>query len=296
MNVEIIEDKKSKRIRIIIYSILLIICVVAVGIAIYQFFADEKLGVIVGITNSETNTEEYEKIKAEFDTIFGNNLNGTVSEQVHINKQEQDKDIVYTHYQKEENVANDYNINVNIPYINIDSDIIKKYNKEISDNFEAKAINTLNSTDKNTIYTVEYEATIENNILSLIIHSNLKEGNSAQRVLVQTYNYDLVNNKEITLQEMLQLKQIDKAEAQTKIRSSIQTEQQKAEELIKVGYQVYQRDYTSDIYSIEKSTEFFVYNNYLYIVYLRKREVYEKVKIYFLLYIIDFDLYNWRKY
>lgn len=267
MNVEIIEDKKSKRIRIIIYSILLIICVVAVGIAIYQFFADEKLGVIVGITNSETNTEEYEKIKAEFDTIFGNNLNGTVSEQVHINKQEQDKDIVYTHYQKEENVANDYNINVNIPYINIDSDIIKKYNKEISDNFEAKAINTLNSTDKNTIYTVEYEATIENNILSLTIHSNLKEGNSAQRVLVQTYNYDLVNNKEITLQEMLQLKQIDKAEAQTKIRSSIQTEQQKAEELIKVGYQVYQRDYTSDIYSIEKSTEFFVYNNYLYIVY-----------------------------
>ena len=43
------------------------------------------------------------------------------------------------------------------------------------------------------------ETLISNNILSLVVRSTLKEGsNNPQRDIVQTYNYDLTNQKKIT--------------------------------------------------------------------------------------------------
>lgn len=56
---------------------------------------------------------------------------------------------------------------------------------------------------KNVIFTVEYVANVQDDILSLMIKSNLKEGSNAQRIIIQTYNYDLRNNKEISLERVL---------------------------------------------------------------------------------------------
>ena len=46
-----------------------------------------------------------------------------------------------------------------------------------------------------------------------------------------------------------------------------QKEQKKSEDLIKLGYNVFSRDTKSDIYKIENITEYFVYNNNIYIIF-----------------------------
>ena len=97
-----------------------------------------------------------------------------------------------------------YELDLQIPYINIDNEIIKQYNNEIKEIFQKKAEKVLETQNKNIVYTVKYQAIIEDNILSLIIKSEfLKEGASAQRKIIKTYNYDLSNNKEISLKEII---------------------------------------------------------------------------------------------
>ena len=111
-----------------------------------------------------------------------------------------------------------------------------------------------------------------------MIRSNLKEGVSAQRIIIQTYNYDLRNNKEINLEEVLKIKNIDKSELQGKITDSIKTEQKK---VLMVG-EVCQR--VEQIKTKEKIEEFRKWINGLtgYTeaqknVMLRKLEEQEKV-------------------
>ena len=58
-----------------------------------------------------------------------------------------------------------------------------------------------------------------------------------------------------------------KNEVQNKINTDIQKEQKKTEDLIKLGYNVFSRDTKSDIYKIENITEYFVYNNNIYIIF-----------------------------
>ena len=92
-------------------------------------------------------------------------------------------------------IKNDYNEN-NIIKQNV-YDYVKKLSYE-------KAKNVMqNSGNDNIIYTVQYVATIKDNILSLIIKSNLKEGDNAQRVIIQTYNYDILQQKKVTLEDIL---------------------------------------------------------------------------------------------
>ena len=53
-----------------------------------------------------------------------------------------------------------------------------------------------------------------------------------------------------------------------KINNEIKTIQKRVEELAKLGYTIYQRDYTSDIYNINNVTDYFMGNdNTLYIIY-----------------------------
>ena len=125
----------------------------------------------------------------------------------------------------------------------------------------------MESENKNIIYTVEYVANIQDDILSLMIRSNLKEGTSAQRVIVETYNYDLRNNKEISLEEVLDIEYVDKDLVQDKINDKIATEQRQVEDLKALGYNIYSRDTSSDEYKIENSKIFYLTDNVLYIIY-----------------------------
>lgn len=271
MNVTLPEKNGLKIKQIIIYISIIVVCILSLIIAFYvQFYARIDFGELIGITDKEKfgnkTEEEIEKVKSEFNQIFSNDIandNGNNDNK----KTEKNQKLVYTQYEKKETRTNNYDLEIHIPHINVKSEIVDQYNKEIEDVFVNKARNVLQSENKNIIYTVEYVADVQDDILSLMIRSNLKEGVSAQRIIIQTYNYDLRNNKEINLEEVLKIKNIDKSELQGKITDSIKTEQKKVEDLEKLGYNVYSRDVSNDMYKIENSKEFYLTNDTLYIIY-----------------------------
>ena len=260
-------EKVKKRNLKIFYIAIILICIISLLVAIIlQIKDDEKV-----VSNNNLNTIEDGKLneyKEKFNELFENKVNYLENNSYKITKNEEDKEIIYTGYQIDENKINDYDLNVNIPYININNKTIDEFNKNIKETFKTKAKSVLNTQNSGTIYNVNYSAYITNNILSLVIRSTLKEGNSAQRDIVQTYNYDLINQKEITVDELLDMKNVTKQEANTKIRNEIKEVQQSVEELSKLGYNVYPRDYTSEIYSINNVTEYFIgEDNALYIIF-----------------------------
>lgn len=268
MNV-VIEDesKKNKRLKIL-YITILAICAIAVILTITLQIVSN---------NREKNEEllhalsesEIDKYKSEFNDIFQNKVNYAENNSYKITKIESKEEIVYLGYQNNEKKLNDYELDVNIPYININNEKINEFNTQIKDTFEKKAKSILNSQSGNIVYSVKYSAYISNNILSLVIRSTLKEGTNPQRDIVQTYNYDLVNQKEYTIDDILQAKGITKKVANQKIKEEIKDAQQKSESLQKItGASTYTRDYTSDIYNINNVTEYFLgENNALYIIY-----------------------------
>ena len=269
MKVVLPEQKVFSKKQLAIYITIVTVCIISVIIAFYvQFYARIDIGRFVGIeakTEFGNKTEEQiEEIKAKFEQIFTNTIENEEGQDS--KKKETNQPLVYTKTQRKENKLNDYDIEVNIPYINIDNPKIDEYNKEI-ESFVEKTNQVLESQNKNTIYTVEYVANVYDDILSLIIRSNLKEGNSAQRVIIQTYNYDLRNNKEITLDKILNIENLDQDEIQQKIKNEIEIAQKKVQDLSNLGYNIYSRNISSNKYSIEGTKEFYLTNDTLYIIY-----------------------------
>lgn len=269
MNVVIEDESKNNRRLKILYISILTICIIAVILTVVIQINGESSGKYKGNTSLEELTDnQISQHKEEFYDIFENKVHYLENNSYKISKLKTEEGIVYLGYQNNESKVNDFELDVNIPYININNEIIEKFNEQIKDTFEKKAKSILNSQNNNTIYTVNYSAYVTNNILSLIIRSTLKEGSNPQRDIIQTYNYDLTNQKECTIDEMLELKGITKKEANQNIKEEIKKSQEKTEELQKLGYPTYSRDYTSDKYSINNVTEYFMgEDNALYIVY-----------------------------
>ena len=268
MNV-VIEDesKKNKRLKIL-YITILAICAIAViltiTLQIVKNNKEKKEELLHALSESEID-----KYKNEFNDIFQNKVNYAENNSYKITKIESKEEIVYIGYKNNEKKLNDYELDVNIPYININNEKVNEFNTQIKDIFEKKAKSILNTQSGNIVYSVKYSAYISNNILSLVIRSTLKEGTNPQRDIVQTYNYDLINQKEYTIDDILQAKGITKKIANQKVKEEIKDAQQKSESLQKItGASTYTRDYTSDIYNINNVTEYFLgENNALYIIY-----------------------------
>lgn len=270
MNITIDEDKKQKKLKIT-YIGVLIICIISIIAALVIQMTKQTTTSSNNNTGnkvSEITNNKISENRQEFNDIFENKVNYLENNAYKISKTNQDKEIVYIGYQNNESKVNDYELDVNIPYININNEVVKEFNTQIRNIFETKAKSVLNSQNNNVIYTVNYSAYVANNILSVIVRSTLKEGTNPQRDIVQTYNYDLINQKKCTIEDMLELKGITKKEAGQKIKKEIKNVQEKVEELANLGYSVYARDYTSDIYNINNVTEYFMgNNNALYIIY-----------------------------
>lgn len=266
MNVVLPENEKVPKKRIIIYVTIIIICIIAIAVVIgVQVLGNDIVDNIFGINKITKRSEEEEAaLKTNFENIFDNNAE--YKDEYQVQKVENNKEIIYKNYEKQEKTAN-YEINVNLPYINIDNESAKKFNKEIENTFKEKAEEIINSTNRNVIYTVKYKASIENGTMSLIIYSDLKQETSAQRVIIQTFNYDLQNNKELTLENTIENYKLKKNEVQNEINKDIKEEQRKAEELKNLGYNIFTRDTDSDIYKVENVSEYFIYNNNIYIIF-----------------------------
>lgn len=266
------EDFSEKQRKLKIFYITIIyICIIAIFVALIIQISQENETTSGGNTVRlpELTDDKISIYKEEFNEIFENKVNYNLETSAYtINKINESEEIVYLGYQNKETKVNDYELDVNIPYINIKNETIDEFNEQIKDIFEQKTKSVLNTKNNNVIYTVNYSAYVSNNILSLVVRSTLKEGGNPQRDIVQTYNYDLVNHKKCTIDDMLELKGITKKDASQKIKDEIKTVQGRVEELAKLGYPIYARDYTSDIYNINNVTEYFLgEDNALYIIY-----------------------------
>ena len=261
-------EKKKLELRHIFYIIIIIICITAIAISVYtQYFKDEKIGVIFGIT-SEEDDEEIKKLKESFFSIFTNDITLTEKYEGSVNKIKEDLDIISPMYDIEKQEKK-YSMDLKIPGININSEEAKKINIKLRDVLKEKAESVEKSkSDDKIIYNVRYKAYENNNIISLVIISELKEGDKNQRIVMQTFNYDLKNNKDVDINVLLEKKNIDKNLANSKIKEEINKAQEQNIKLREIGYDVNVRDVDSEEYKIQNAKVFFIgENGYLYIIY-----------------------------
>lgn len=267
MNVNIPKKEKTNVKSAVIYTISILTCIIAVVIISISFYVGtEEIDRLIAIGGKTDDDDmHYQALEADFDKLFNNQVK--IITNISIEKEDKNKDLVYTYYTKNEEKENSYDVNLNIPYININNEIIKKYNQEIKDTFEVKAESVLKTEGENIAYTVEYQATVENDILSVIIRSNLKQASSAQRVIIQTYNYDLKNNKEISLEDIINKKELNIDNVKNRIEEKIKLEQKKVQELKSLGYDVFEPDPEDEMYKVENTKEFFINEGNIYIIY-----------------------------
>lgn len=267
MNINLPKKEKTNVKLAVIYTISILTCIIAVVMIIISFYVGtEEIDRLIAIGGkTEDDDMYYQTLEANFDKLFDNEIK--INTGISIDKEDKTKDLVYTYYTKNEEKENGYDVNLNIPYININNEIIKKYNQEIKDTFEVKAESVLKTEGQNIAYTVEYQATVEDDILSIIIRSNLKQASSAQRVIIQTYNFDLKNNKEISLEDIINKKELNIDDVRNRIEEKIKLEQKKVQELKSLGYDVFEPDPKDEMYKIENSKEFFINEGNIYIIY-----------------------------
>ena len=257
----------------ILYILISIFCVFAVIAGIYAQFIDKNPGTINIAEEEEIDTQEktQEEIREVFNNLFTNNLNLNGFDTTGIQKIDTTKDIVYSAYDIEEK-TDKYEINMKIPVINIKNELSNILNQKTQADFVNKANDIIQKSTESTIkyiYTIDYTAYVNNNILSLVIKSTLKEGNSAQRIIVQTYNYNLDNNTQASLIDLITMKKLNRDEVNKKIKTVVTKASEETEILKNMGYnQIYSRDITSDIYDVENAGTYFLGpNQELYIVY-----------------------------
>lgn len=255
--------------RTIIFGIIIIVCIFAVNFAVYwQFFRNTEDPQTVD--NTISTSQETAQLEDNFKNIFENRLDyqGYDVNTTGVLKIDSSQDLIYTWVTKESVVENRYDLDLNIPRVNISNTSVEKFNEKIKELYVDKANDIILNATNNTIYTVEYMSYINTNILSLVIKSTLKEGNNPQRVIIQTYNYNLSTNEEITLKQMLEIKGLQESTVKNTIVNKVQEANREAEDLKNLGYNVYVRDLSSEIYEIENTENFILgANNYLYIIY-----------------------------
>ena len=277
MNVTLPKKEKISKKTLFLYFFDLLICVFAIAIIFgILFLGDDVVDSLFGVNKiTQRSSQEEDELKSTFEQIFDNSFE--VKTENNVRKIKNDKDIVYTNYSKSEKQSN-YELDVNIPYVNIKSDDAIAFNEEIDKTFKNKAEEVIKYSGSNNIYTVKYKAYMENNILSLIIYSDLKQGTSAQRVIYETFTYDLKQNKKLTLQETLSQFSLKTQDIQSKINSDIKAEEEKNLDLKNLGYNVFTRDINNSIYKVENINEFFVYNGNIYIIFAYGNEQFTSQK------------------
>ena len=259
---------KIPKSQIFCFALIMIVCIIAIVEALYYVMNPNIQDNKNIADNSLSNAQITDMTLVDnFDDVFQNSFKNTnTSEEAE--KIDADKDYIYTNYEKTEVNSGNYEIDVKIPVININSEEIKSYNEDIKQVFQDKAESILNGGSNRAVYSVDYEAFLNNNILSVVIRSTLKEGSNPQRVIIQTYCYNIKEMKKVEFSDIMTLKNLDTNTVQEKIRKQIQGKQEEAKALQQLGYSVYIRDLRSDRYDAENISNFFIdENNNLYVIY-----------------------------
>ena len=230
----------------IIYVSISAVCILAIIAAIFAQI-DLNSGKKNHNNNNNSVTEEtktQEELKKEFNSLFNNTINTNNYNTSAINKQDENKEIVYTAYDIEKAEENKYEVDIHLPVV-------------------------LNNNNGSTIiYSIDYTGYINGDTLSLIIRSTLKEGTNAQRVIVQTYNYNLQTDKEVSIYDAIEQRGVAQSSVSSKITSQITQAIKEANSIQISGFDTYKRDINSDIYHLDKTDNFFIgKEGKLYIIY-----------------------------
>ena len=264
----------------IIYATAVIVCLLCLSCIIYvELSSDTSLVEMLDASEAEETSlgtktnEEIETLKTLIKNKFTNSIEKK-SATNNVKKIDNTKDIVCTGLDTKKSSSGNYEVNVVLPIINIKSNLISKYNKQIEDVFENKLNSILATSGKNIVYSTEYVASVNNNILSIMIRSNLKEGSKAQRTIIQTYNYDIAKDEEITLQDMLAKNNLDEKTINQTIKNEIEKSEQNVQVYKDLGYPVYSRTPTDKKYQVQNSKQFYCTSNTIYIIYAYGNEDY----------------------
>lgn len=257
--------------KIVFFVVLVLICIVAICLGIYaQFFYkyDDTDPLMIGINVGAKKTqEEIDVLKANFNGLFNNSI-VINSENVKTTRIEPKRELVYTVYNLVNADENYYSVNAQIPVININSDKAKQINSEIISEFYDRANNIMRRSEGYTNYTVTYAAFVNEDILSLVIKSSLKEKDKSEKVSVKTYNYSIPENKLKSLQDLIDLKGTTKEEVQKTIDNDVKMAYNNAKIIAATYGNLYERDLSDSMYKVDNTGTFFLtQDGYVYIVY-----------------------------
>lgn len=258
--------------RLIFLGLIILICIIAVGLGIYsQYFYQysETDPFMLGIHIGETKTsEEYAELKANFLNVFTNELHVN-SESVRVDKIETSQSVVYTGYTIENEDEAYYNVDLNLPVLNINEEAARNINSEIREEFNDTASRIMRTASEYTIYNVSYVAYINENIVSIVIKENSKYGNNPETVRIKTYCYDISAHSEISLDNLIELKETDAETVQANIDSTIQTAYDNSQAIAnEYGTEIVRESPESEIYDLENAEDYFLTDDgYVYIIY-----------------------------
>lgn len=248
-------------------------CVLALIAGIYaQFFVGSSNNNNIqnpdNSINNEIKPKTQEEIKSQLNSLFTNEIISNDYDETNLQKRDASKGIVYSAYDIQKQEGN-YELDVHLPVINIKDSVATDFNKMTQSIFANKALDILNNkyTEK-VIYSVDYISYVNDNILSLVIKSTLKQGNNPQRVIIQAYNYNLETGEKVQLVDVLAKRNIIQSDCQNKIHEIVTKAQEEAQVLVQSGYTVYNRNLSDSMYQISNISTFFLgKNEELYIIF-----------------------------
>lgn len=259
--------------RYIMYVLISLFCVFAIIAGIYAEFVDGGAKDVLPNNKQEEAIVEKdaETIKKEFNNLFTNTINLNGYDTSKINKIDQSKEIIYTivDMEKQEEL---YEVNIKIPCVNINSEVASSFNTITQSYFINKANEVISNKDntKKALYSIDYTAFVNDDILSVVIRSNLKEANNAQRVMIQTYNYNLKTGEKVQLIDLITARMLNKEDVNKKIRKVVEQADADSKAVQDMGYDdIYIRN-LEDItkYSVDGANSYFIGpNKELYIIY-----------------------------
>lgn len=266
MNVQLPKEYKVRKRDIVIYTICIIICVVALTVAVtVQILGENVTNKVFHANKLQIASEEEQvKLRTDFENMFTNEFTGQIE---NAEKKDESKNFVYTTYENQDTVQGNYTLDVHIPNFNIKDENLEQINNKITTEYKQKVNQILNNNGSQIIYSVEYNSYVENDILFLIIRSNLKESNNAQKQMIYTYNYDLKNKKVIDINDIIEKLEYNKNDVEKAIQNYIEIQENNSKSLKNLGYGIYVRNNKDNMYKIENTKQFFIKNGKLYIIY-----------------------------
>ncbi len=257
--------------KYIFFILVALICVMSLSLGIYiQFFYKYSdidplmIGINIG---AKKTAEEYAFLESNFDGLFNNKLQGN-EEEARVEKLENSKELVYTAYHLVNEDETYYNVNAQIPILNIDSEVAKKVNTQIRDEYYNQANSIMRQTQGNTVYTVTYASYINSDILSMVIKSSLKEQGKSEKVTIKTYTYSLKRENLVSLQELIGMKKTTPEIVQKTIHDEVKKAYENAKIIASEYGNLYERDLKSERYDIKNANVYFLTDDgHVYIVY-----------------------------